>query len=422
MTGREAEKYIHSTLKFGIKPGLERISFMLERLGRPQDSFRAVHVAGTNGKGSTCAMFDSVLRAAGYRVGLYTSPYIEHFRERIKIDGEMVSSRALGRAVERVRDAARAAADAGLGEPTEFELITAAAFVIFARRRVDWAVVEVGLGGRLDATNVFKRPELCVISSLSLDHTAILGETIEKIAFEKCGILKRGVPAVLNPSQHAGAREAAEKYAAGAGSPLIVCGAPEDAELTIDGTGFSYKGERFFTPLIGPHQADNAATAIEGLRIIGIEEEYIRAGLEKVVFPGRFERLCGRPAVIIDGAHNRAAADALMRTVDAVCRGKIIAVMGMMADKEHGYCIKRVASRADAFIAVRPDNPRALDQRETAREAASVCPVVRSRKNPVDGVRLALSLAGPDDTVLCTGSLYYIGRVRGYIRRRLARK
>lgn len=414
MDYREALHYIEGVSWLGSKPGLERVSALLARVGDPQDALRVVHVAGTNGKGSTAAMLASVLRGAGYKTGLYTSPHLLRMNERMKINGEEITDGAFAAVVSRL-----AAGAERLPDPcTEFELVTAAAFLWFAQEACDAAVVEVGLGGRLDATNVIGPPACAVITNIGLDHTEVLGDTVEKIAAEKAGILKGG-PAVSYaepPSVAAVLRAAAER----AGSELTFAdfGALESLSDTRDGQVFRYRGVQYALPLLGRNQLKNAATAltaVEALRRAGwnLPEDAVKQGLAGVVWPARFEIVSRTPYFVVDGGHNpQCIASTAENLRDYFPDMRRVLLVGVLADKDWHQMTDLLAPLADAFVAVTPDSPRALPAGELARALAEYGRPVRACETIPEGVRAARELAGPAGVVCSAGSLYMAGAVR----------
>ncbi|MBR2742251.1 MAG: bifunctional folylpolyglutamate synthase/dihydrofolate synthase [Clostridia bacterium] len=417
MTYEDALSYIHNTLKFGVKPGLERIRELMDRLGGVQDGLRCVHIAGTNGKGSTATMISEALMAAGYKTGLFTSPYIVDFRERIQINGEYIEKSALVSAVKRVKAAADAMVSCGFEHPTEFELITAAAFLAFAEQKCDYVVLETGLGGRLDSTNVIKSPEVCVITSISMDHMNVLGDTIELIASEKAGIIKPGADTVLYADNPASAAEIIRRAAADAGSR---CFSPDMGRLKIisediTGSRFEYGGLLIRINFAGEHQIKNAATAlcaIERLRARGarISDEDITRGFAAARIPARFEVIEGTLRVIIDGGHNEDGVKTLCASLDALGIERPTVIMGMLRDKAYEKCISMAASRAGAFIAVDIDNPRALGRSEVKAVAARYTAAYDAEKD--GALALARSLTPPGGTILICGSLYLASELR----------
>ncbi|MBR5743210.1 MAG: bifunctional folylpolyglutamate synthase/dihydrofolate synthase, partial [Clostridia bacterium] len=352
----EALSYIHSRKRFGSTLGLERIRALLALLGNPEKRVKCVHVAGTNGKGSTSAMFAEVFTRAGYKTGLYVSPFVEDFRERIQIDRRLIPEADLARWVEKLVPLCEKA-EALTGTPvTEFELETALAFGYYEEQNCDLAVMEVGLGGRFDATNVIEDPLLAAICFIGLDHTAILGDTYAKIAFEKCGIVKPGRPVVSYADQRPEAAEVIREECRKKGSPLTVpsLGDLEILSLSPDGSDFRYRGEVFHLAIPGAHIVKNALSVIEGCRLLAPDfpelSEKIGEALENVSFGGRFEKIA--PDVYIDAAHNPDCVDAVCDTLEKFFSGrKKTVVMGILADKDHAYCVEKVARLADRFFA-----------------------------------------------------------------------
>lgn len=412
----QALEYIHSVCWKGSVPGLSRTRELLARMGNPEKKLKFVHIAGTNGKGSTAAMTASVLRKAGYCTGLYTSPYLFRFNERMCVNGQEISDEELAEITEFVKPHAEAMAD----HPTEFELVTAIAMEYFARHGCDLVALEVGLGGELDSTNVIDPPEVAVICNIGLDHTEVLGNTLEEIARAKAGIIKpgcavalyRGSPAVEAVFERACRERGAELHRADF-ETLVSVSRGFDGQIFNCG---NRKGLRL--PLLGAHQLKNAAvvlTAMDCLRRRGwrISEEHIRDGLRDVVWPGRFELLRRNPDFIVDGGHNPQCLEALARNVRDYLAGRdITALTGVMADKDYTHMYETMAPLVSRFVTVTPDNPRAMAA-ETLREVllpfgkpVTACGSVEA------GVRTALEQAGPDGLVLAFGSLYMVGDVR----------
>lgn len=416
MTGQEAVAYIHSFQWQRHAPGLERVRALLRALGDPQKGMKFVHVAGTNGKGSTCAMLASILEAAGYRVGLNTSPYLEDFRERIQINGRMIPEETLGALVEEIRPVAEAMAD----HPTEFELITAIALLYFQRERCDIAVLEVGLGGALDASNVIDVPEAAVLAAMGLDHTAVLGPTMADIAAAKAGIIKPGGTVVsLGGCPEADTvfrrvcREQGARLTEADASRLGAC------RVSLSGTEFE------LTPygplrlgLIGAYQLQNAllaVTAAEALRDKGwaIGEEAIRTGLAAARWPGRMEVIRpADPVILLEGAHNPQGAAAAAQTLRQLFPDrKLVLLLGMLADKDVTGVLEAVVPLAEAVVTVTPPSPRAMDaealrQRLPYRTPGCACLTVE------EGVQVAVMAAGVGGAVCALGSLYMSGAVR----------
>lgn len=418
-------RWRHSSL------GLERITLLLEKLGRPQDAFLSVHVAGTNGKGSTSAYLSSILRASNLRTGLFTSPFIERFEERIQVDGEVIPAEELLDATLAVRDAADEV-EQEMGEhPTEFELMCAVAFVHFARRGCDVAVVECGLGGRLDATNVVS-PAVCVVTRIGMDHTDVLGDTLSAIAAEKAGIIKEGVPVVSWPQQDEAASVIRERCN-DMGCELVES---DFSRLEVaplgslsDRRSLDYRGIRYETKLLGAYQPTNAAVAIDAARVLsarrpefGITQDAIARGVADAVWPGRFEVVATSPLVVVDGAHNPQGAEALAESmrelVDVRPGRRPTLVVGVLADKDYPAIVAPMLPYARRIVAYTPDNPRALDASALAREAASQAEKagmdveVAVAESAGEAMSLAVEKEGPEGMVVAFGTLYSIGAVK----------
>lgn len=370
MTYEEAIKYIHSVSWKGSMPGLSRITELCAKLGDPQKELKCIHIGGTNGKGSTSAYLTSVLRAAGYKVGTFTSPYVRVFNERIAIDGEPVSDELLAAAVEHVMPHADSMED----RPTEFELITAVGFEIFKREKVDIVVLEVGLGGRYDSTNVIESPVLSVITGISFDHTQLLGNTLSEIAWEKAGILKEDRPCVLAELEPE-AREVFEKEAAEKGCEIFTV-SPEKitpGSISLDGISMNYKSRGDIkTSLIGSYQARNIALVCEAVEVLrregyDISEDALYCGIADARWHARFELLSREPVVVFDGGHNEEGVRAALDTAKRVFGGeKAVILTGVMADKAYDTMVAMIAQEAREVFTLKPDNPRALDAEELA--------------------------------------------------------
>ena len=408
MTYDEVLQAIHARSRFSSCASLDRISNLMHRLGDPQDHIRCIHVAGTNGKGSVCAFIESALRQAGYRVGLFTSPYLVDFRERIQINREMISKDDLISAYETVMAEEALLEEDGYEPINEFELVTAIGFTAFAKANVDYAVIEVGLGGRYDATNIIRHPDVCCITSISLDHTAVLGRTISEIAWEKAGIIKNGCPVVI--AKQADEAERVFRREAEQHGSLLVSALPcIPIDYTTKGQHFRYHEYTLFIPLLGSFQLDNAAAAWEVCSLLPISPQDTIRGFSEVVWPGRLQYIAGRPDYLIDAGHNPAGIRALCDVLDRLFpRRRIICVMSMMADKDHRQCVPMVANRCDYFIAVSTGLPRSLSPDEMAAEAAPYCPA-RTADTVTKGLQMAQSLATSNDLILICGSVYGAG-------------
>lgn len=416
MTIQETMEFIHATSWKGSQLGLERIKELMHMLGDPQDELRFVHIAGTNGKGSIAAMLASVLTEAGYKTGLFTSPYLYRFNERMKINGMDISDEALAGIAEKVKPQVEKMQN----KPTEFELITAIAFKYFAEQECDVAVIEVGLGGRLDSTNIINAPEASVITAIDFDHMDILGGTLQKIALEKAGIIKDKVPVVLY-GQCAEVTKVIEEKCRECGAPLNV--AEENKLVSISdslfGQSFNYKNRsNIEIPLAGRFQLSNAAVVLDTLDVLkmkgcNISEKAIRNGLKKTEWPGRFEALSREPMFIVDGAHNPNGVKALLGCLEEYFAGKKLSfIIGIMADKDYSEMLKMVMPFAARFICVTPENPRALPSSELSRHVKTVFnSKVIDAGSVESGIECALKSGEP---VCAFGSLYMVGKIREY--------
>lgn len=430
---------IHQFNRFGMKLGLERMNTLLKKLGDPHEDLEVIHVAGTNGKGSVSKFIEEGLRACGYKIGLYTSPFIERFNERIRFDGADISDKELEIYGTRVIDAAKEMVSEGFESPTEFEIVTAIAFLYFKEKDTDIAVMEVGLGGIGDSTNVVSRPLASVICSISYDHMDRLGDSLEKIAAEKAGIIKTGCPVISNVSDRSAAvviaRAAYRKR-----SPLydiskiryeIYEDTPYSQKVSMEIYEKDYSGIE--TVMIGKHQAENLKTALATLEVlrkrrkIKIEKEKLYDGLLKARQPGRFEifRWKGHDGteegmqkiVILDGAHNEAGAEALKNTVKKYFKNKrILMITGILADKQIDRITEHFSEITDNMIATEPDNPRKLESEKLASILKEKSVNVRTAKNPEEAFALAGRMEDEWDVLIVAGSLYLIGVMRRMIR------
>jgi dihydrofolate synthase/folylpolyglutamate synthase len=409
-------QYIHSVSWKGSRLGLERIRELMNRLGNPQKGLKFVHVAGTNGKGSTCACIASALIHAGYKTGLFTSPYIIVFNERMQINGEYISDADL----EKYTDIVRPHADAMADKPTEFELITAIAMVYFADKGCDIVVLEVGMGGELDSTNVIDTPEAAVITSIGLDHTAQLGSTTAEIARTKAGIIKAGCDVVTSCGDADADRVIGEICAEKGASLSRV----DREQITVkseslDGILFDFGEHRdILTPLVGTYQPVNASTAIMTLDVLrkkgwNITEDDIKDGIANVKWPGRFEILNRAPYLILDGAHNPHGMKATVKSMKTYFPDKIaVFLVGAMADKDVAKMFGQLVPLAKRFIAVRPDNPRSMEPEKLAELIRSLGGEAETAPTIEAGLRRAYDLCGEDNYICALGSLYFSGDVR----------
>ncbi len=421
MSYRKTIDYLYGLQKFGMKFGLDNISRLFSAAGNPQESFRAVHVAGTNGKGSTSAMIESLLRTSGVRTGLFTSPHLVNFTERIRVDGEEIPERDVITLTEEVRGVAE---DIGDISPTFFEVITAMAFLFFRRMKIDWAVVETGLGGRLDATNVVS-PEVSVITSIGHDHREFLGNTLGEIASEKAGIIKKNVP-VVSSAQLPEVADVLTRKAAEAGSVLYRYPVDFSARMVAeapDGICFDYRGSREYSglkvPLAGGYQMMNASVAVRLAEVIAERHPAlkvdVRKGLWQVRWPGRLELIKKTPPILIDGAHNPDAALALseyLRAMLAPRYKRIILIIGIMGDKDREGILARLLPLASETIFAAASYGRAASPESLAASASSLGYSSRKARTVAEAIALAEDLCGPDDIVVITGSFYTIGEAK----------
>ena len=421
MNYEQSVAYIHGKYGKGVKVGLENMNRLLARLGNPHKRLRCIHVAGTNGKGSTCAFIDSMLRATGAKVGLYTSPFLMRYNERMRIGGQEIPDDTVARLTTRIEREVRAMEESGEGFPTVCEIGTALMFSWFAEEQVDWAVVEVGLGGRLDPTNVLD-PAVCVITRIGLDHMKVLGDTIEKIAAEKGGIIKSGAPVVLQ-AQDPAVRTVIERICREKNAPLFDCSevALSDVHLTERGATFTaafphIRRQEFSISLCGRHQVDNAVTALAALSALMdchcIPARAVTQGLADARWPGRLEWMDN---VLLDGAHNPQGAAAVADYVRTCLPGRrILLVTGMMADKDVSHAVDCFAPLASSVLCVQPEQmARALPAGDLAalyrsRTAAPVQALPDTRA----ALQAARKSAAPHDVILICGSLYLVGEAR----------
>ncbi len=404
MNYNETLNYIHSLGNFSLPPTLDRIKRVLDRLGNPQNRIKAIHIAGTNGKGSVSAMLASVFKEAGYKTGLFISPYIIEFTERIQINGEYIEREALCEFAGRVKAT-------GI-ELTEFEFITALAFLYFAEQKIDVLICETGLGGRLDATNSLEKKIATVITKIGLDHTAVLGETIEKIAEEKCGIL-RDCSTVSSPCQPKDALAVLKKKARELFMPEL--SKVEILDATIGNT-FIYKGEKYKIGLSGDYQIENAITVIEAINHSGYNIPYdiIYKGLEKAFFPARMEIISENPLVVLDGAHNPDGAAVLSNELKKY-NENITAIIGMMKDKDCDEFIKTTLRFCKTAIAVEVCSmPRSLKAEQLKEKAEKYCNSITAA-NYETAIRKAVELSC-GEPIFIFGSLYLAAAIRPHLK------
>ncbi|NBG86953.1 bifunctional folylpolyglutamate synthase/dihydrofolate synthase [Isachenkonia alkalipeptolytica] len=430
MNYQEALNYIHGTYKFGKKIGLTNIRELLHRLGNPEKELKIIHVAGTNGKGSVSSFIHGGLKAAGYQVGLFTSPYLETFRERMQINGEKISEEHLVRSTEKVKEKIQEMVQEGKHHPSEFEVVTAIALDYFHRQSVDFLVLEVGLGGRFDATNGVERPILSIITNIGYDHTEYLGDTLAKIAYEKAGIIKEKIPVILYPQEQE-AMEQIREIANAKEAPIL----PVDfSSLILEGASL---GEQHFSikvgrqeynalsiRLLGSYQIYNSITALTALEYlkstgqVSYDPSMIREGFYHTRWPGRFEILRKKPLTIIDGAHNPQAAKALTETLKQhLPKASITFVIGMLLDKDIQSFLEEIAPLGARFVLTKPFGPRAA-------EAEDLQEMLRAYEKPMypeprvsEAIDKAYAITGEEEVIVLVGSLYMIGEARTYIRK-----
>lgn len=426
MNYNEALKYISDTYKFGSKLGLENIKKLTELLGNPQDKYKIIHIAGTNGKGSTSNMTHDVLMANGYKVGLFISPYLEEFTERIQINKEHIDKDSLGRITALVKEKVDIMVKEGFNHPTEFEIVTAIGFKYFEEQNIDFLVLEVGLGGRFDATNAISKSLISVITSISYDHTEYLGDTLEKIAYEKAGIIKENNDVVIYP-QEKNIVDVVREQAKLKNSKVHLTD-KDDIHLIstdIDGQILSYSNksvfdlENFKINLLGEHQIYNCLTVLKVLEVLkekgyNITEESIRQGLSSCKFAGRFEIIQKNPIIILDGGHNINGVEYFSKAVKRYFPDKkIILFYGMLKDKHPEMIIDYLTDISKEIYTLTPNNPRAINAEDLAK-------LIKEKNSSVkvealDSYEKILPIvknAGKDECIACVGSLYLIGDIR----------
>jgi dihydrofolate synthase / folylpolyglutamate synthase len=421
MSYLQSVEFLYGLQKHGIKPGLGPIQSLLDRLDHPERRYRSLHIGGTNGKGSTAALAASMLQAAGYRVGLYTSPHLVDFRERIRVNGDVISEER----VAALTDCVRAVAGE-LREPTFFEFTTAMAFQQFADAGIDVAVVEVGLGGRFDATNVLM-PTATAITNVALDHQEYLGATIGEIAYEKAGIIKPGVPVVIGRVSDE-AMAVLSRVAGERGAPVSRL----HSNFKVSGTSpvrFQYTGlkesyDALACPLAGRHQLDNAACALALLetaseRGLPVSEGALREGLRTVRWEGRLETVESRPSLVLDGAHNPDAAAAVALYLDDFRRqhsgSRVVLVLGMMQDKDRDGFLDHLLPHVDEAIVTQARISRSMTAPELEAALRARGRMAHVIPNPAEAISLARRTAAPDDLILVTGSLMLVGEAKAIL-------
>ena len=407
-SGAEASDYAKNVSGVFSKPGLERVTSLLKELGSPEKGLKVVHIAGTNGKGSTSAMLTGILKASGLKVGSFNSPYLIEMREAIRIDGEPISEAYLISLFDRLRPIADMSGD----KPTEFELLTAAAYLAFKEEAVDVAIVECGMGAKRDATNVIDTPLLSIITGIAKDHTSFLGTTLAQIAKEKSGVIKRGCPILIGDMDTealAVVKSEAQKLSA----PIYTPHAPRVKEISIDGTVIDCgEVKDIKIPLLGVHQPKNASLAVSAANVLKnhfncITDDTIRHGISDTVWHGRFEVLSKNPLFIFDGAHNLDGVKSAVESVKAYFDEKVICLTGVLADKEYEKMAKEIAKIADIAVTVTPNSPRALSAEAYAAVIGANISHAYPASSTSEGVSMALDIAKEKSLpIICLGSLY----------------
>ncbi len=430
MTYEEAIKFIHSTYKFGSKLGLQNITKLTELLGNPQDSYKIIHVAGTNGKGSTCSMIHDVLMASGYKTGLFTSPFLEEFTERIQVNKKHIDRDSLARITDLVKSKIKIMINEGYNHPTEFEVVTAIGFKYFQEQKIDFLILEVGLGGRFDATNVVKNTVVSVISSISYDHMEYLGDTLEKIAFEKAGIIKENSKVVVYP-QDENIINTIKNVAIKRNAKVYETYKENIIKIKSDLTGqwFKYlKTDVLNLPeakinFLGDHQLYNTLTALRALEIVkesgyNITEESILNGLKNCKFAGRFEIIHQDPVIVLDGGHNIDGIKYFSRTVKENFKGnKIILFFGMLTDKNPEDVLPYILPLCKKIYTLTPDSPRAMDAGDLACLIKKHSDLDVTALNDYSKIIPILKGINKNEYVAFSGSFYMIGKVRTLLKK-----
>ncbi|MCT4661701.1 MAG: bifunctional folylpolyglutamate synthase/dihydrofolate synthase [Tissierellales bacterium] len=428
MNYEEAIDFIHSSYKFGSKLGLDNIRELLKRLGNPQSKLDIIHIAGTNGKGSTASFVNQILIEAGYKVGLFTSPYLEYFNERIRVDNILIDEDDLIRGVLKIKNAIDKMVEDGHNHPTEFEIVTALGFLHFLDKKVDIVVLEVGLGGRFDATNVIEESMASVITSISKDHTHILGNTLEEIAFEKSGIIKENGHVYVYP-QKIQAEKVIENISAKRGAVFKTYDISQvkNIKFTEKGSVFDIEIEELIyknleIKMLGRHQVYNSTLAVMMLDdlnrrgLVNIEEKHYRLGLLNTRWNGRLEIISENPLILIDGAHNEDGARALSEALSEYYKSKKkILCIGVLKDKDLDVILEYVLPHFDEVVVTEPCNPRALGFRELEEKIKERGKSVIAIKELDEAIETTLKKKEGYDLFVFSGSLYLIGEIRKYI-------
>ncbi len=425
----ECLEYIESLSGYGIVPGLDNIRTLCEKLGNPQEDLQFVHIAGTNGKGSTLAYISTILKCAGYKVGRYISPTISDYRERIQINGRPITQKALCSLVEQIKKICDTMSAEGAKHPTPFEVETAMAFAYFKEQGCDIVVLEAGMGGRLDATNIIQNTLVTVFASISMDHMGFFGKTIEAIATEKTGIMKQGCH-VVTAMQEDAVLQIIKQKAKEIGAPVAVAESTELKKVRygLEKQRFDYKHWKSLEiTLAGQYQISNALLALKAVEALetqgfAVTEKALRKGLQETKWPGRFNVLGKKPYFVVDGAHNADAAKKLAESIEFYFTNKrIIYIMGILRDKEYEKIIAQTHVYADQIITVAtPGNARAMSSYELATEVAKVHPNVTAVDSLEEAVEISYLLAGKEDVIIAFGSLSFMGRLFKILEKRKA--
>ena len=426
MNYNEALEYVESLNQYGIVPGLESIRELCRRMGNPQNGLKFVHIAGTNGKGSVLAYVSTVLRCAGYKVGRYISPVIFEYREKIQVGKRSISKAALCEGLELIQGICEGMVKDGFHHPTPFEVETALAFWYFAREACDIVVLETGMGGKMDATNLIATTQIAVLTSIGIDHMQFLGKNLEEIAAQKAGIIKDGC-AVVSLLQKPEAMSVIENLCSQKNCDLWVADSGKATHIRygMEKQSFDYADyKKLEITLAGKFQIDNAVLAIEVLKALGkrgfpVSEKTLRKGLKETQWRGRFSLLAKKPYFIVDGAHNEDAAQKLADSIEFYFTNRrIVYIMGILRDKDYEKVIGLTEKYADQIITVTPPSPRAMHSYELAQEIAKVHPNVSAVDSLEEAVEMSYLLAGKDDVIIAFGSLSYLGNLMNLIEHR----
>lgn len=420
MTEIEAQKFYKSLQNFGIVPGLQRINALLEALGNPEKNVPSIHIAGTNGKGSVSTAIAEILKAEGFKTGLFTSPYIIDYRESLKVNSQMISKDKFAKITDRLMRESLILSKNNI-QVTEFEALTGAAFLHFSQENCDLAVIETGMGGLSDSTNIIQKPLVSVLTSISIDHTNYLGDSLEQITREKCGIIKHGCPVVTCDTQKPEVLSLISKYAKEMVAPLIVAKIKDINSYKENkyNSIFFYDNNTIKIPVPGKHQAENIIIAIETLKALKdfkIHSTSIIKGVSKLVLPARIEVLRKKPLIIIDGSHNDASTKALADWIVKNLQGKkIIAIMGMMGDKDYANAVKNLTPLFYKLITTTPSNERALLASDLKKFAQDYLDNIVDIDSPKDALKTSFEISSSNDVILICGSFYLARELRDIV-------